>query len=94
MPIKMYFKSHEEQSEVVNDTLMLTFVGELKRDTDRKVVPAFVAIEFYARDLAVSNLADLPRLLREKATRMQEKINQLTAGSRQETTTGGIIENE
>ncbi len=64
---------------------------EVERDADRKILPAYVAIEFRAKDLAVGDLAGLPRLLREKATRMQEKINQLTAGTREVTIYGGII---
>ena len=96
MPVKLYFSDKKEDghSQMVSDELLLTFVGELKRDADRKRFPAYVAILFSAKDLEVGNLIDLPRLLRQKATRMQEKINQLTAGSTQETVAGGIITEE
>ncbi len=91
MPVKLYYQDEQHQNVHVDDSLTLTFVGELQRDTDRKVQPAYVSITLRAQEMKIANLADVPRYLRQLATRINEKLNQMKAGSREESIHGGII---
>lgn len=91
MAVEMYFKGDDAESVKVVNNLLLTFVGEIQRDPDRKVMGAYIAISFRGDELEVTNLADVPRLLRQMATKINDKIQQLKAGSKEETADGGLI---
>lgn len=91
MVTTLFYKVDTEDAREIGEEILFFMVGEVRRDTDRVMQPAYVGIGFTRDELKAQNLEDLPRSLRRKATRLQEKINRIKAGSREETVHGGLI---